>query len=149
MLGIQVFINARPSSMLSGLGSASFWVGLRQEIYVATIKHQAVQINLEHCLVDRSVLPTNDFSWANRAVIHCADVLNCCFGNEERGVGKQEWDELKEDSERWAHEIPSSFTPIYRRMPEKDRGEAFPEVWHSHACHSKWFTVYPNSVLMI
>lgn len=135
MLGIQVFINARDrSSIPSGLGSAAFWVGLRQEIYVATIKHQAVQINLEHCLVDRSVLPADDFSWANRAVIHCADVLNCCFGNEN-GVGRKEWEELRGDSERWMGSIPSSFTPIFRREPDKEKGEAFPEIWHSHACH--------------
>jgi hypothetical protein len=143
MLGIQVFINARTSTLMpSSLGSAAFWVGLRQEIYVATIKNQAVQINLEHCLVDRSVSPTDDFSWANRAVIHCADVLNCCFGNE-RGVDKKRWDELRGDSERWSDQIPSSFTPIFRREPAREKQEAFPELWHSHACHSM-FCINPN-----
>lgn len=143
MLGIQVFINARdPSLMPSSLGTAAFWVGLRQEIYVATIKQQAVQINLEHCFVDRSLLPTDDFSWANRAVIHCADVLNCCFGNQERGVGKHEWENLRRDSENWAYEMPSSFTPIFRREPVRNKGEAFPEIWHSHACQSEYFLIF-------
>ena len=134
MLGIQVFINAHdPSTYPSSLGTASFWVGLRQEIYVATMKQQAVQINLEHCLVDRSILPTTDFSWANRAVIHCADVLNCCFGTG--GVGKTEWENLKGDSEAWQRARPSSFTPTFWREPNKEKGEVFPEIWHSHACH--------------
>jgi hypothetical protein len=43
--------------------------------------------------------------------------------------------ELKEASERWSAEKPSSFRPIYWREAEMGRGDAFPEIWHSHACH--------------
>jgi hypothetical protein len=157
MLGIQIFVNSlfrpHPSSSHSNtslsyspqnsLATASFWVGLRQEIYMATLYHRSVQINLEHYVVDRSASPTTDFGWANRAVVLCADVLNCCFGAE--GVGLGRWEELKRGCARWSKETPSSFTPIFRREGgnEKDKGgeerEAFPEIWHSHACHSMWF----------
>lgn len=163
MLGIQIFVNSlfRPSTQPSplhpsppsshpplsnsssqnSLATASFWVGLRQEIYMATILHRSVQINLEHCVVDRSTSPTSDFSWANRAVVLCADVLNCCFGVE--GVGLGRWEELRNGCERWEDEKPSSFTPIFYREGRKEGigegreegREAFPEIWHSHACH--------------
>ena len=62
MLGIQVFVGARdPYAMRGGLSEAAFWVGLRQEIYSAMMKHKAIALNLENCLVDRSVKPTSDF----------------------------------------------------------------------------------------
>ncbi len=134
MLGITVFVSTSllcPLSPPPGLWQAAFWVGLRQEIYIATIKHTPVSLPLNHSLVDRSVTPASDFSWANRAVVHCADVLNCCFG-EQSGAS---WWELREQSERWKECKPSSFTPIYWREPDPARQEVFPEIWHSHACH--------------
>lgn len=136
MLGIQVFVGARdPYAMRGGLSEAAFWVGLRQEIYVATVKQKAVKINLDQCLVDRSIEPASDFEWANRAVVHYADVLNCCFGPE--GVSLSKWMELKEYNERWREMKPSSFTPIFYRDADTRKGESFPEIWYSHACHSK------------
>jgi hypothetical protein len=136
MLGIQVFVGARdPYAMRGGLSEAAFWVGLRQEIYVATVKQKSVKIDLEHSLVDRSVEPASDFEWANRAVVHYADVLNCCFG--PKGVALSRWMELKEYSEKWQDLKPSSFTPIYYREANTLKGEAFPEIWYSHACHSE------------
>ncbi|RDW73068.1 hypothetical protein BP6252_06975 [Coleophoma cylindrospora] len=134
MLGIQVFVGARdPYSMGGGMSEAAFWVGLRQEIYSAVIKHKSVQLNLEHCLVDRSIEPTSDFGWANRAVIHCADVLNCCFG--DLGVSIPHWTDLKERCDSWKKLRPPSFTPIFYREADRGKREAFPEIWHSHACH--------------
>ncbi|KAL3423508.1 arca-like protein [Phlyctema vagabunda] len=97
------------------------------------MKHKSVQLNLEHCLVDRSFEPSSDFGWANRAVIHCADVLNCCFG--ELGVSIPHWTELNERSERWESLKPPSFIPIYYKKADREKGEAFPEIWYSHACH--------------
>jgi hypothetical protein len=136
MLGIQVFVGARdPYAMRGGLSEAAFWVGLRQEIYVATVTQKSVKINLEHCLVDRTVKPASDFEWANRAVVHYADVLNCCFGAE--GVALSRWMELNEYSEKWQKSKPSSFTPIYYKQADSSKGEAFPEIWYSHACHSE------------
>jgi hypothetical protein len=90
--------------------------------------------------VDRSISPASDFDWANRAVIHCADVLNCCFG--EGGIRRKEWEGLKDDSEQWTGARPSSFTPIFRREPNRVKGEVFPEIWHSHACHSMSLNLY-------
>jgi hypothetical protein len=100
MLGIQVFVGALdPLIMRGGLSEAAFWAGLRHEIYVATVKHKPLKIDLEHNIVDRSVEPDGDFGWANRAVVHYANVLNCCFGPE--GVALSRRMELKEYSGKW------------------------------------------------
>lgn len=141
MLGIQVFVNARdPLSMhRGGLSEASFWVGLRQEIYSSMMANKPISLNLSNSLVDRSLGTTTDFGWANRAVVHCADVLNCCFGREN--VSLNEWRELRERSQGWKESAPTSFEPIYYRERDERRGESFPEIWYSMACHSTFFSL--------
>ncbi|KAK0119490.1 hypothetical protein ONS95_010938 [Cadophora gregata] len=130
--GIQSFVREHgPNVMQGGLSEAAFWVGLRQEIYVATITHRAVQIDIGH--IDRTVDPITDFGWANRAVVHLADVLNCCFG--VRGVHPVHWSRLQAESHRWQRDKPDSFTPYYQRPADRSKGEAFPEILHIHPCH--------------
>lgn len=140
-LGIQIFVGAR-DPLSGGLSEAAFWVGLRQEIYSAMMKHQSTQLNLEHFSIDRSLGPTSDYGWSNRAIVHCADVLNCCFGDS--GVSIMHWEELKQYGERWQESLPSSFTPIYYRAPDRARREAFPEIWYSLGCHSEFRIVGPR-----
>lgn len=138
LLGIQVFVGARdPYASGGGLGEAAFWVGLRQEIYSAMMNHKAIQLNLEHCIVDRSIEPAPDWIWANRAVVHCADVLNCCFG--ELGVSNVGWRELKEYNRQWNAAKPAPFTPVYYRSPDRVKREAFPEIWYFLPCHSQYY----------
>ncbi|KAG4441357.1 hypothetical protein IFR05_003171 [Cadophora sp. M221] len=130
--GIQSFVREHGSNVMQGgLSEAAFWVGLRQEIYVATISQRAVQIEIGH--IDRSVDPITDFGWANRAVVHLADVLNCCF--RPRGVDPGHWSRLQVESYRWQHDKPDSFTPYYYRDADRSKGEAFPEILHIHPCH--------------
>ncbi|KIN05899.1 hypothetical protein OIDMADRAFT_113285 [Oidiodendron maius Zn] len=134
LLGIQVFVSARdPYAFGGGLGEAAFWVGLRQEIYSAMMRHKTIQLNLEHCIVDRTISPAPDWAWANRAVVHCADVLNCCFG--ELGVSNIGWRDLKEYNRQWHAAKPAPFTPIYYRSPDPLKREAFPEIWYFQPCH--------------
>ena len=120
--------------MSGGLSEAAFWVGLRQEIYSALMKHQSTQLNLDHCGIDHSLGPIDDYGWANRAVIHCAYVLNCCFG--EAGVSVLHWEELKKYGERWEEAKPASFTPVYYKAPNREIREAFPEIWYNHGSYS-------------
>ncbi|KAH9213572.1 hypothetical protein DL95DRAFT_338963 [Leptodontidium sp. 2 PMI_412] len=130
--GIQSFVREHgPNVMQGGLSEAAFWVGLRQEIYVATITHRAVQIEIGH--IDRSIDPNTDFGWANRAVVHLADVLNCCFG--PRGVDPGHWSNLQAESHRWQQDKPDSFGPYYYRNADRSKGEAFPKILHIHPCH--------------
>jgi hypothetical protein len=135
LLGIQVFVNARDPYLEGGLSEAAFWVGLRQEIYSALMKCKPIQLNLVHHIVDRSVAPTSDHSWANRAVVHCADVLNCCFADS--GISKALWKELKKHNERWQESKPPGFTPSYYKEADRSKREVFPEIWYIQACHGE------------
>lgn len=134
-LGIQVFVDARDPHTRGGLSEAAFWVGLRQEIYSALMRHESIQIKLEHYIVDRSVSPTSDYGWANRAVVHCADVLNCCFG--KLGVSNTIWRDLVVYNESWEKAKSPGFTPVYFKEPDRAKKEVFPQVWYFQACHSR------------
>lgn len=151
LLGIQAFVHHGTAAgdvagsrylMPGSLSGAAFWVGLRQEIYSAVMNQEPVRINLVHSLVDRTLLATDDFGWANRAVVHCADVLNFCFGEGGQGSmgragGIEWWTELDAYNRRWTESLPPSFTPIFYRDPDKEKDEVFPEIWYQSACHGK------------
>ncbi|KAL2159056.1 hypothetical protein VTH06DRAFT_2815 [Thermothelomyces fergusii] len=95
------------------LGAASFWVGLRQEIYSAVTKKQPVCLNLVHPgIVNRSLDQADDYTWANLAVMHCADVVNFCFDPDKHR--RQSWDELERWNRRWLAEQPRSYDPVFK-----------------------------------
>ncbi|WYZ44909.1 hypothetical protein EsH8_VIII_000225 [Colletotrichum jinshuiense] len=132
LLGIHAFVNAGDRFLMPGtLTAACFWAGLRQEIYSAVINQQVVRMNLGHAIVDRSTTPADDFVWANRAIVHCADVLNFCFGSEAGSV--LQWGQLEMANREWKNALPHSYTPIFFR--DRTEEEAFPEVWYQKACH--------------
>lgn len=134
LLTIHAFVYG-PSRYLppDSLSSACFWVGIRQEIYNASMEREPVRINLNHSIVDRSFEPALDSAWSNRAVVHCADVLNFCFGNESQDAAAR-WHELSEWNRQWWKRVPASFTPVYFRQHSDDD---FPEEWYQAGWHGK------------
>jgi hypothetical protein len=133
LLSIVAFVKGGNRFLTPGsLSAACFWVGLRQEIYSAMMNQRPVWINLDNGLVDRSLDPAEDHTWANRAVIHCADVLNFCFGDNAQHPASR-WQELDEYSRRWAEAVPPSFRPLYQ---DNSGTQAFPEIWHQNSCHA-------------
>ncbi|KAJ9649400.1 hypothetical protein H2199_000175 [Coniosporium tulheliwenetii] len=126
LLGTHVFISAQErSTVMGGLRQAAFWVGLRQEIYMAFVNQRSILPALEHCNIDRSFDMANDCTWANRIVVHCADVLRYCFGDGEHSVNT--YNQLSDYCRDWMAYKPASFSPIFYR--EASEGELFPEVW--------------------
>lgn len=64
LLGAQAFIAAQErAAVTGGLRQAAFWVGLRQEVYVAFVNQRPVLPALEHCNVDRSFDAAEDHIW--------------------------------------------------------------------------------------
>lgn len=64
LLGAQAFIAAQERAAITGgLRQAAFWVGLRQEVYVAIVNQRPVLPALEHCNVDRSFEAAEDHVW--------------------------------------------------------------------------------------
>lgn len=64
LLGAQAFIAAQERAAITGgLRQAAFWVGLRQEVYVAFVNQRPALPALEHCNVDRSFEAAEDHIW--------------------------------------------------------------------------------------
>ncbi|KAI1331706.1 hypothetical protein F5Y16DRAFT_241696 [Xylariaceae sp. FL0255] len=132
LLGIHAFVNVGDRYMIPGsLAAASFWVGLRQEIYIAIVTQQPVKLSLDRFVVDRSLEPADDYTWSNRAIVLVADVLNACFGAIP--LTPSRWRSLNDAAENWTLTRPSSFDPFFYR--ERIPSAAFPEIWHGSSCH--------------
>ncbi|KAK1829133.1 hypothetical protein QBC39DRAFT_139994 [Podospora conica] len=135
MLSINHFVEKggqlQDSCLIPGsLGAASFWVGLRQEIYVAVVMNREVRLRLVRSLVDplRSFEAADDHTWANRAVLHCAEVLNFYHGSRSPA----RWRELQQWNRLWEDSIPESYAPIFQ---EDENKHAFPAIWYLQSCH--------------
>lgn len=129
LLSIHQFVEI--SDITPGsLSAASFWVGLRQEIYVAVTKQEMVRMPLGSSLVD-SLTEADDYSWANFAVLNCARVLNF-FYNTSGDRPDSRWEELDGQIKHWDQYRPVSFTEIYH---QDSKDCAFPEIWYHQGCH--------------
>ncbi|KAJ5100285.1 hypothetical protein N7456_006337 [Penicillium angulare] len=156
--GIHIFLDAQVRSAVSGYGlrHATYWIALRQEITTAFSKQRTFRLPLEPCEPYRSFEPADDYVWADRLVIHCADVLQYCYGSEEEDLTRDRsisssmsiirqvpgadmriarYEELVLFETFWAEMGPPSFKPIYSREPDRSRGEVFPELWYLNNCH--------------
>lgn len=158
--GIQIFLDAQAMSAVSGYGlrHAAYWIALRQEIVTAFSKQRTFRLPLEPCEPYRTFEPADDYVWADRLVIHCADVLQYCFGSEEEkfpldlqfqstssmgilhpppatDLRIARYEELVAFETLWTELGPPSFKPIYAREPDRSRGEVFPELWYLNNCH--------------
>ncbi|KAI9150733.1 hypothetical protein HJFPF1_10509 [Paramyrothecium foliicola] len=127
LLGIQLFMNtANSSTAPSTLRQASFWIGLRQEIYMSFVGQRPVKIKLDHGFIDRSLSPAGDDTWANRIIVHCAEVVNYCFGNGDRSMAR--YQELLDYDEAWLRARPVSWVPIAYSGPDETLGEVCPHI---------------------
>ncbi|KAJ9482353.1 hypothetical protein VN97_g11080 [Penicillium thymicola] len=157
--GIKIFIDAQADSAVAdyGLRHAAYWISLRQEIITAFSKQRTFRLPLGPCEPYRSFEPADDYIWADRLVIHCADVLIYCYGSEEQqlpgdhqfhtsstGIIHSDpvherriarYDELVAFGTFWSELGPPSFKPMYAREADRSRGEVFPELWYLNNCH--------------
>jgi hypothetical protein len=145
--GIQIFLDAQAIPAVSGPGlrHAAYWIALRQEIITAFSKQRPFRLPLGPCNTYRTFTPADDYIWADRLVIHCADVLQFCFGSEEESPSSHfpspesdriaRYDTLVSFEEQWHQHSPPSFNPVYARDPDPSRNEFFPECWYLNNCH--------------
>jgi hypothetical protein len=146
--GTQVFIDAQMAlegDEVTSLRRAAFRVACRQEVYMANIQQRGMNLPMQGDRVNeyRSLEPADDFTWAHRAVVHCADAIGFCFRSEENtatsGLGRQtrlaEYDALVEYHRGWSQCRPRSFDPIFWREAEGEN--AFPNWWFLSDCHGE------------
>lgn len=129
LIGAHAFVSAQEISAVSGgLRLAAFWVGLRQEIYVAFVNQRSISFPLQHCNVDRSFGAADEGTWANRIIFHCAETIQWCFGLLEHERSTARYEELLSYAGNWWNSLPSCFTPVYYHSADTDPNAVFPEV---------------------
>ncbi|KAF5962913.1 ARCA-like protein [Fusarium bulbicola] len=127
LLGIQLSMNTCDSTTTpSSLRLASFWVGMRQEVTMSFASQRPVKIRLDHAFMDRSLSEADDDTWANRIIVHSADVINYCFGNN--GPNGHRYQELVDYDQAWLRARPVSWLPIAYSASDETLGEAFPHI---------------------
>jgi hypothetical protein len=131
LIGAHAFVSAQEISAVSGgLRLAAFWVGLRQEIYVAFVNQRPITFPLQHCNVDRSFGAADEGMWANRIIFHCAETIQWCFGLLEHERSKAQFQELLSYAVNWLKLVPPCYTPIYYRNADADSDAVFPEFMY-------------------
>ncbi|KAF5544252.1 ARCA-like protein [Fusarium napiforme] len=127
LLGIQLFMNTCDSTTTpSSLRLASFWIGMRQEVTMSFASQRPVKIRLDHGFMDRSLSEADDDTWANRIIVHSADVINYCFGNND--PNKHHYQELVDYDQAWLRARPVSWLPVAYSASDEASGEAFPHI---------------------
>ena len=132
---MQRFVLAKAKEHIeaSTLVAASYWTGLRQAIYVAVTDREPLLIDTIQSLADRTFTEANDQVWANRAVVHCADVINLCFATLETSF-LEKWGNLNAWNEEWRKRLPLSCSAIYSEPWEGVSGTLPKRVYRS-GCH--------------
>ncbi|KAF4121440.1 hypothetical protein GMORB2_1847 [Geosmithia morbida] len=120
---IDSVLRSPPSQTLFGRRSlirAAYWMALRQEIYHSFTRRQAPQL-----ILASDYWPTA--SNANKAVMHTVQVVRWLWGDGT----EQEWKRLVKQQDHVEQDVLESFRPIFRKQPDRTRGEIFPTVWYA------------------
>ncbi|KAB8302293.1 hypothetical protein EYC80_005731 [Monilinia laxa] len=131
--GTQVFITAQASGGLdSSLRRAAFRVAYRQEVHMAFVRQRPFHMPLQ-CHEYRSLEFADDSTWAYRTIVHCADVLQYCYGHGSKT--NSNYDMLVQYHESWESLRPRSFDALYERAASSNTRQALPEIWYLSDYH--------------
>lgn len=100
------------------------WAALRQEIFLAIMNQEPACINPDQENLRHSANIPEDEAWTNRVLLHLADTVSFCFGDNRSPAV---YDQLVSYSVTWERSKSVSFTPIYFQQPSP--GEIFPQIW--------------------
>lgn len=96
------------------------------------VNPRPIKTKLDHSFIDKSFNPADDDTWAKRIIVNTAEIVNFCFGGEERNVSV--YKNLKDYDTQWLESRPLSFLPLAYRAADPSCGEVFPDIWYfNHA----------------
>lgn len=112
-----------------GLGEATAWLCLRQDMYISLTTQKPLRMNLENFLHSNVFRRNDDFAWAARMVFLLAKVLKCAFSYEPTAPHLTLLNDIDGEVENWHSTKAFTFNPI-RFVPRgKTRDQRFPEIW--------------------
>ncbi|KAI8271155.1 hypothetical protein K4K58_000030 [Colletotrichum sp. SAR11_239] len=121
---IWEFLTSRANFTTKGsLSEAAFSGWLRLEIWRSVMQQEALEFQLEHLDLDRSLQPADDETWAWRMILHTIDTIGYCFGDEANSAV---YERLSNYAAQWMRAAPETFLPIFVENPPNEG--VFPEV---------------------
>ena len=117
-----------------GLGEATAWLCLRQEIYVSLVSQQPIRTKVLNFAKSTSLQKNDDTSWANRMVLLLANVLNAAFRDDAQHHD-QNLQDLSDQVDGWMRDKPITFEPIKSIPRIKETANRFPVIWMLHPVH--------------
>ncbi|OMP87947.1 hypothetical protein BK809_0008039 [Diplodia seriata] len=149
IISIATTSSTSTSSPPTGFRLAAYWTAFRQELWLALHKRQPVTLSVRRVCGFENVdgdgeegfAPAPDWTWCQRAIAHCGDVLDCIFGGGDGGGGggRRTWEGLVGENARWWKGVPCGFEPFFGGFEGEGDGEGdgkgFPELrfhleWH-------------------
>ena len=129
--------------LAEGIRTSACLIALRQEIWSVLLYRRPFRLPLAENMDYASLGPTDDFTWANRLILWCADVLRFCFGSstsmpdtpEVHSHAYEKWKILKGFDDRWTADPPTCFRPLYYCPARPERGDYFPVIWQLNDAH--------------
>lgn len=125
-----------------GIRNSACLIALRQEIWSVLVFHRPFRLPLEVNIDYGNLGPADDFTWTNRIVLWCADVLRFCFGPDsttsevmDNSCAFETWDALQVFDKWWMKNAPPCFKPYHYAPPDASTGNLFPTVWHFNDAH--------------
>ncbi|XPT00061.1 hypothetical protein M3J09_009223 [Ascochyta lentis] len=129
--------------LAEGLRTSACLIALRQEIWSVLLYRRPFRLPLAENMDYSTLGPTDDFTWANRLILWCADVARFCFGSstsmpqspEKHSPAYEKWRTLKDFADRWTANPPAYFRPLYHCPARPERGDYFPVIWQLNDAH--------------
>ena len=129
-----------------GLGEATAWLCLREDIYVSLVTQTPIRANLAAFQSATCIQGDGDHAWANRMVLLLAELLSHAFTDAAHRdplvdvtTRIKDWDMLK----------PLSFNPMYSLPRHAAAGRHLPEVWMLGAAHAIGLQYYHIAQLVL
>lgn len=136
LLGAYSYAASEPIDFsTSGILQVGAWNYLREEITVGLIQRRGVRMGqiFEDHLQNHAhnILPSDQISYT------LAKIINFCFADFAQAPSpvqrRAQWHTLNQALQRWAANLPASYTPFSRA---KRKDNPFPSFWMLQPCHS-------------
>lgn len=122
-----------------GLGEATGWLCLREDIYISLLTETPVRSSLDIFSNASWLQGESDAAWTNRMVLLLARLL-CSVHDTNTDVAAE--DHLKDCISDWYHSKPVSFQPIHYLPRSPADGRSLPEIWMLASFHAVGLQYY-------
>jgi hypothetical protein len=118
------------------VGSAPFWVYIRQNIRMCFLNEQPCQFDVDAYAATMSYSPAPDTVWTNRITYLLARLCTACWKPSESSTDDLDrFEHLQTSIDRWKKSLPESFQPWCHFEEEF---EPFPtiryvSIWHGNS----------------